>query len=189
VRNPLKPGHAEPFGIELRIAASSDAPVIAALATQVFLDTYATQGVRPDLAREALSQYGVEAFSQRLAEPDRRFVLATRQDALLGFAEVLISQLQGPVAGVRGAELVRLYVQPRSQRCGVGRTLISEAERMIGAASLTALWLTVWEHNERALGFYRQLGYRDAGATTYVFEGNTYGNRVLVKACGQRSPP
>jgi predicted Rossmann-fold nucleotide-binding protein len=29
--------------------------------------------------------------------------------------------------------------------------------------------------------FYRDLGYMDAGATTYTFGGNSYENRVLVK--------
>jgi hypothetical protein len=38
---------------ELRHASADDAGTVAALATQVFLDTYATEGVRPDLARES----------------------------------------------------------------------------------------------------------------------------------------
>ena len=40
-----------------RVAQPTDAVCIAALATQVFLDTYATDGLRPDLAREAFAVY------------------------------------------------------------------------------------------------------------------------------------
>jgi diamine N-acetyltransferase len=38
--------------VVLRVAGPADAPRIGVLATQVFLDTYATDGIRPSLARE-----------------------------------------------------------------------------------------------------------------------------------------
>lgn len=167
---------------ELRLAAAFDAPAIAALAVQVFLDTYATAGVRPDLAREAFEEYAVDAFAARLAEPERCFVLACRGDGLLGFAEVLAAALHAPAGDVRGAELVRLYVQPRAQRSGLGKALLAHAEHITAAAALPRLWLTAWEGNTRALAFYERMGYADIGATTYTLQGRSYGNRVLAKA-------
>jgi GNAT superfamily N-acetyltransferase len=167
--------------IELRAGTEHDAITIAALAVQVFLDTYATEGVRPDLAREAFEGYSTEAFADRLARPDRCFVLAMHGNALQGFAEVLTSECQAPAAGIRGAELVRLYVQPRAQRSGVGRALLERAEALAAAASLSAQWLRAWDGNPRALAFYARMGYADFGATTYTFQGRTYGNRVLAK--------
>jgi len=166
---------------ELRDATERDASTIAALAVQVFLDTYATEGVRPDLAREAFQEYSGEAFAARLADTNRHFVLAERENALQGFAEMARSEAESPVAGLWGAELIRLYVQPRAQRSGIGRALLASAEQAAASAALAALWLTVWEGNARALAFYAHMGYVDAGATTYSFQGNTYGNRVLVK--------
>jgi GNAT superfamily N-acetyltransferase len=167
--------------IAYRNARAADATMVSALAMQVFLDTYAAEGVRPDLAREALSQYCVAAFEERIAESDRRFILALRGDGLIAFAETVVAMRASPIAGVEGAELVRLYVQPPAQRSGIGRALLGRCESLAKDASLRALWLTAWEGNARALAFYRHLQYRDVGATTYAFEGNTYGNRVLAK--------
>jgi ribosomal protein S18 acetylase RimI-like enzyme len=158
-----------------------DAVTIAALAVQVFLDTYATEGIRPDLAREAFAEYSTEAFASRLQEPVRRFFLAEQATGLIGFAEVQVSPLSAPACAVIGAELVRLYVQPRFQRHGIGRRLLQAAERATVAAALGNLWLTVWEGNHRARAFYASHGYQDVGGTTYVFQGNSYGNRVFVK--------
>jgi diamine N-acetyltransferase len=164
----------------LRPGSSIDAPSIAALATQVFLDTYATHGVRPDLAREAFHGYSQQAFAARLAESHRRFIVA-EDDGLIGFAELLCSNLDSPVAQVSGGELVRLYVQPRAQRSGIGRALIRETEKLGSSSWLPSIWLSVWEDNADALEFYHQLGYAEVGTTTYSFEGNSYGNRVLSK--------
>lgn len=168
--------------VELRAATAADATAIAALAVQVFLDTYATAGVRPDLAREAFGENGVDAFAARLAEPARRFLLAGRGDGLLGFAEVVAAALPAPAGAVRGAELVRLYVQPRAQRSGLGSALLARAEQAAAAAALPWLWLTAWEGNARALAFYARMGYADVGATTYALQGRSYGNRVLAKS-------
>ncbi len=169
------------FEPQLRCAAPEDAVTIAALAVQVFLDTYATEGVRPDLAVEAFTEYSTEAFANRLHEPKRRFFLAEQATGLVGFAEIQVAPLSAPAGAVVGAKLVRLYVQPRFQRHGIGWRLLQEAERVAVAAALGSVWLTAWEGNHRAHRFYATRGYRDVGATTYAFQGNSYGNRVFVK--------
>ena len=168
----------------LRPGAPDDAATLSALAIQVFLDTYAAEGVRPDLAREALREYATDAFDARLREPTRHFVLAERGTGLLGFAELTVAGQAAPSGGVTGAELIRLYVQPAAQGSGLGRQLIRAAEALAAEAGLPALWLTAWDGNHRALAFYARQGYADVGATSYSFEGNSYGNRVLARGLG-----
>lgn len=167
--------------LQLRPGRQGDAVTVAALSTQVFLDTYASEGVRPDLAREALHEYSEQAFMARLADAKRRFILAEMQQALLGFAEVDPESRESPVPGLHGIELVRLYVQPQAQRAGVGTALLGEAEKIALSSGAPFLWLTVWEGNDRALAFYARRGYADVGATVHAFEGRAYGNRVVTK--------
>ena len=179
------PGVQKPSDYTLRLASASasasDAVTISALSIQVFLDTYATEGVRPDLALEASSEYSVSAFAERLAQPQRRFILAEKGDGLVGFAEVLLTSVASPAQGFTGAELVRLYVQPAAQRIGVGRALLASAEHAATAESMACVWLTAWEGNDNARAFYARVGYADVGATSYSFQGQTYPNRVFAK--------
>jgi diamine N-acetyltransferase len=170
-----------PAELTYRVASAPDAITISALSIQVFLDTYATEGIRPDLALEAHAEYSVDAFAQRLAQPHRRFMLAEKGDGLLGFAEVLLTSVPSPAQGFAGAELVRLYVQPAAQRMGVGRALLARAEQLVRAENTACVWLTAWEGNDNARAFYARVGYADVGATTYSFQGQTYPNRVFAK--------
>jgi ribosomal protein S18 acetylase RimI-like enzyme len=165
----------------LRLGEASDAATIAAVATHVFLDTYAAAGVRPDLAREVFELCSESAFAAALAEPQRRFVLATTGAGVVGFAELVLSERPADVDGVSGAELVRLYVQPQARGGGVGRALVEQSEGLVVAASLRSLWLTVWDLNEGAIGFYRRVGFRDAGASRYTWEDQVYGTRIFAK--------
>lgn len=114
----------------MRIGGLADAETIAGLAVQVFLDTDASGGVRPDLANEAFTEYSTSRCAERLSAAGRTFVLAERGSGLLGFAEVLHKPAPAPVPGHVGLELVRLYVQPQAQGAGAGRALIEQAERL-----------------------------------------------------------
>jgi ribosomal protein S18 acetylase RimI-like enzyme len=175
----------------LRRGVPNDATCIGLLSIQVFLDTYATEGVRPDLAREALGEYSPARFEQRLRDENRSFVLAEAGEGLLGFAEVRTRPSALPTQDIArsGLELVRLYVQPSAQRAGLGRRLLRESELICEGSGSGILWLTVWSENTRALAFYRALGYVDVGASTYTSQGNSYENRVMIREMGGQVLP
>lgn len=164
----------------LRAGRVEDALCVGALATQVFFDTYATDGIRPDLAREGLGGHSPEAFAERLADPSRSFLLAERDGHLAAFAElrapaVCPAALDGPQA-----ELVRLYVQGPFQGGGLGRALLDEARSLAASRGAAWLWLTAWAGNARALAVYRRLGWRELGSTDHVVEDRVYENRVFA---------
>lgn len=167
--------------IKIRRGKTSDAAAISALAIQVFLDTYATEGVRPDLAVEAFTVYSEQKFLARLQEPERCFLLAVREDGLLGFAELLAGVYPVPGCEETGSELVRLYVQPRAQRQNIGQRLLQKAERVAQELAANSLWFTVWEKNTQALAFYTRQGFTVVGETIYQFQDHTYGNKILFK--------
>lgn len=65
--------------INQRDASSVDAICLSALGMQVFLDTYATQGIRESIAREALDAFSPQAFAHLLAEPATLIIVAESQ--------------------------------------------------------------------------------------------------------------
>lgn len=168
--------------VALRAATATDAAPLAVLGTQVFLDTYATDGVRPSLAAEVLDQHAPAVVAARLADPAVQVLVAERAGHLLGFAETrrpapppLPAAAAGPAT-----ELVRLYVQPAQQQRGLGRRLLQAALDAAARHGDACAWLTAWEGNRRALGFYAHLGWRDAGAVDYRFGDERHTNRLLV---------
>ncbi len=166
-----------------RVACAQDAPCLSVLATQVFLDTYATEGVDASLANEVRSVYAPDVFATRLADPRVRIVVATNGDKLVGFVD-LDSSTACPVPGIQGSELFRLYVQAPFQRRGIGRALLAGAEREVSRSGVAWVWLQTWAGNARALAFYRAQGYAAVGAATCVIEGKAYDNRVFAKRLG-----
>lgn len=168
--------------IHLRPATPTDALTLTALAIQVWLDTYAPEGVRASVAREVLTTYKEQAFAAAIASDQTRLVVAERNARLVGFAQITLGERHelAPDSGPQ-AELLRLYVQEPFTGQKLGTRLLVEAEALAARAGSRVLWLTPWVHNHRALAFYARRGYADHGLTWFRFEGESHENRVLSK--------
>jgi ribosomal protein S18 acetylase RimI-like enzyme len=166
---------------QLRQANSDDSLCLSVLAMQVFLDTYALEGIRPQIAREVLSAYSQAEFAKAVADPNSYVVVAEVKDNLVGFAQVTFGACHTLAPEGVQAELLRLYVQEPFTGAKVGTQLLAEAERVAAMSGASVLWLTPWVHNHRALAFYARRGYIDYGLTYFTFEGESHENRVVAK--------
>ena len=168
--------------LHLRDARPDDALCLSVLAMQVFLDTYATQGIRTAIAREVLSTYSQASFDAALADSKTHITVAEHDGHLIGFAQLSFSSGHPLAPAGEQAELLRLYVQEPFTRAKVGSQLLMQAQRISADAGATVLWLTPWVHNHRALAFYQKHAFVDHGLTHFVFEGESHENRVLAKS-------
>lgn len=165
----------------IRPAVLEDALCLGVLATQVFLHNYATTGIRPAIAKEVLNSFSTCAIEQVLRQPQTFVHVAELDGHLLGFPQVSIGTKQDLVHTTLPAELDRLYVQEPFTHLGLGSRLIQASEAAAAIRNASALWLTPWVHNARALKFYAKHGYTDLGATYFSMEGEQHENRVVCK--------
>jgi len=167
--------------MELRAATPDDALCLSALAMQVFLDTYATDGIRPALAREALYSFSETVFRDAIVSSSNRLIVAEHKEHLIGFAQIAVSATHELAPLGTQAALLRLYVQEPFTGAKVGTQLLACAERSAALAGASVLWLTHWVYNHRASAFYKRHGYQDFGSTPFVFEGESHESRLVAK--------
>jgi len=164
----------------VRRGKAEDAELLAELGARTFSETFA-----PDNTPEDLSAYLASAFSPaqqaaELADPDCLFQIAETNGVAVGYALIRSGNVPPGVTGNKPIELVRLYVSRESLGSGVGAALM---QACIGEARLQgyrSLWLGVWEHNQRALAFYRKCNFHEVG--THVFQlGNDPQTDILMQ--------
>lgn len=165
----------------IRAAIAEDALCIGVLGMQVFLDTYATEGIRSSIAHEALQAFAPHTIAQLIAQPGIALLVAETNGHLVGFAQIKLNASHSMIDTADAAELQRLYIQERFTGQGLGYQLLHAAEQSAARDGAALLWATVWVGNERALGFYPRRGYEVLGSPTYTFQGETHGNRLFGK--------
>ena len=61
---------------------------------------------------------------------------------------------------------MRFYIDTPVQATGIAHELMRAIEE-VARREASAIWLGVWEHNRRAIAFYRKCGFETAGAHTF----------------------
>ncbi|MEO1746764.1 MAG: GNAT family N-acetyltransferase [Pseudomonadota bacterium] len=140
----------------VRTASKDDLPVISAMLTETWHDTYDEIYGREKVAELTKAWHSVDALIQRLKKPRSEFIVTDDGAEISGMA--FVSQSDGETA-----MLHQLYVRPTQQGQGLGEKLLVEAEACF--PDVRKIRLEVEEANARAIKFYETNGFKQTGAT------------------------
>lgn len=164
----------------LRPARADDASCLAALAIQVWLHTYATDGVRPALANYVLTQFTPQRFEHCINSTRHRVIVAEQGEHLLGYALLDFDSYQ-PAVPHTSTELQSLYVLPRFARQGIGSALLHAcANAAQDQAADATYWLSVNSQNHNALAFYASHQFEQYGTLFFELDSVRYANQILA---------
>jgi ribosomal protein S18 acetylase RimI-like enzyme len=163
----------------IRSGRSADARLLAVLATQVWLHTYATDGITADIADYVLAELTPAKYRAMLDDPDCHLIVAEQDHSLVGFAVVRFA-VPCPADTTSSIELQTLYVQEHATGRGIGKALLVAAQASARELSNSAVWLTVNANNTRAIAFYAHQGYSKVGTSIFVLGAVSHENHVFV---------
>lgn len=161
----------------MRRATVDDAANLAALSIQVWLHTYATQGIRRELSNYVLTELTEVALASALADPAERFTLYEGDGHLLGFIRLKTGSVC-PTDPDCTTEIVTLYVQSHFVGQGIGADLLRHT---LSGCETDAVWLTVYHGNTRAISFYKREGFTSIGSTWFELGTEKHENIIMQK--------
>jgi ribosomal protein S18 acetylase RimI-like enzyme len=177
--------------VHVRPADLADLDALRRVAEQSFRETFADVNRAEDMDAYCAASFGADTLAAELAEPRSTFWMATAAEEV-GYAKTRAGSPLPPVSAQRGPsavhslgphalELERIYVLRSHLGRGVGYALLEAAVQHARSHGHPALWLGVWEHNTRALAFYRRNGFVDVGAKPFVLGADLQTDRVLLR--------
>jgi GNAT superfamily N-acetyltransferase len=143
----------------LRLAASADAKLIAAMHAQSWASAY--RGILPDdfLDREMSAERETHWNTrfEELAEGAGEVLIAIQDDRPIGFVCLVAPDENGSVL------VDNLHALPGAKGSGLGTAMLTVAAQWARDRGATSLHLLVLEPNVAAIGFYESRGWRLAG--------------------------
>ena len=100
----------------------------------------------------------LSAALERTSDPDRLFLIATRDDTRLGFLYAVT--LTDFFTQEQHAHISDIVVAGEGEGQGVGRALMNAAETWAHARGYRLVTLSVFPNNTRALALYQRLGFQ-----------------------------
>jgi len=164
----------------IRRGTKADAAALAAFAERTFVETFGPDNRPEDMQVHLAATYGVEKQAQELADTSTITLLAFDGETLVAYAQIRREPPPECVAHEGALQIHRFYVDRSAHGRGIAQRLMAsvhEAARDVGAKQL---WLTVWEHNPRAMAFYRKADFVDVGSTDFFVGPDRQTDRVFV---------
>ncbi|WP_243316170.1 GNAT family N-acetyltransferase [Geothrix paludis] len=159
----------------VRGAIAGDAEAIAALGRESFSWAFGALFREDVLARYLDGTYSAEKIAGSLAKAANLYFVAEAEGRLQGFLKL---KAGGPEAW----QVQKLYVDPDLIQSGIGQRLMQAGEAAMRARNAPSAWLVVYKGNDRAIRFYRGLGYAETGVEFHDFEDIRIEFRRMSKA-------
>lgn len=169
-------------GWAIRKAEPADAGPLAEFAARIFDETFGPDNRPEDMAAHLADRFGVRQQTEEILHPDIVTLLVEDDGGrLIAFTQVTILHPHPDcVTGPAPVEVGRFYVDRPWHGRGLAQRLMAaalDAARSLGGETV---WLTVWEHNPRAIAFYEKHGFRDVGSQPFRLGSDLQTDRVMV---------
>lgn len=151
------------------------------LKQQVWISTYATEGIIEEYSSYVLSEFSIESVGKSIIDKNKLTIIATDEDRIIGCAEILLEPVSPNPSIEPCPEITTLYVLERFQGLGVGKQLLTECIKFIKEMNFEKTWLTVYSRNEKAIRFYDKQNFIQIGETDFQLGESKYKNHIMMK--------
>lgn len=166
----------------IRKAHPRDAMVLADFAELTFRITFGDMNTPEHMDLHCRNSYGEQIQSAEISNPGIVTLLSENEGKLVGYAQLRWGEAPGCVSAQRPSEIHRLYVADYWHGKGVGPMLMKACIDEIKHHGSDAVWLGVWEHNPKAIAFYKKFGFLEVGDHSFSVGGDPQRDIVMVKS-------
>ena len=152
----------------LRPAMPADAPSLAVLAERTFRETFGARNSPENMDLHCAKVFGTDIQLREISDRSLVTTVAEADGGMIGFSQLRIPSAHAAVAAKRPAEISRIYVLAEWHGRGVADDLMRAALATARRDDCDCLWLGVWEHNPRAMAFYRKFGLAVVGTHAFM---------------------
>lgn len=148
------------------------------MARATYFATFATMGYYTSAIVEGYldTSFDPAKIAAELADSDHYFYFldgkekASGKEERIGYLKLVRGKaLPAQQVLSQPIYLERLYLLESAQGRGYGRKALEVTEQLSRAMAGENIWLTVWEYNTPAIGFYEKTGFHKVGTTEFPF--------------------
>lgn len=166
----------------IRKARLGDAKGLSEIAEATFRATFGSMNTAEHMELHCRSSYGERIQATEISDPGMVTLVSEAEGRLIGYAQLRWGEVPGCVSAKSPGEIQRFYIVEDWHGKGIAQELMKACIDELKQRRSDALWLGVWEHNPRAIAFYRKLGFVEVGDHTFPLGGDPQRDIVMVRS-------
>jgi diamine N-acetyltransferase len=157
-----------PSNIRIRKAGLADAALIAELSQETFFTSMGPFNSKENMEVFMKRTFSREKLMAEVGAEKLDFFLGYIENKAVGYVKLKEGEPPGLLDGLKAIEISRIYVLPEAIGKGLGHALMQSSLDFAQGKGKDLVWLGVWEHNRKAIGFYEKWGFERFGEHLFM---------------------
>lgn len=148
---------------------------------ETFYETFKHQNTPENMNAYLEKAFNLKQLEKELSTISSQFYFVSFNDEVAGYLKVNTKDAQSEKMGDESLEIERVYIRSKFQKHGLGKYLINKAIEIARKENKRAIWLGVWEKNENAIAFYKNMGFVQTGAHSFYMGDEEQTDLIMTK--------
>jgi diamine N-acetyltransferase len=170
--------------IEIKQATINDLDQLQTIGRQTFSETFDSTNTEENMQKYLEENFSVAKLSTELNDKNAVFYFAMLHNKVIGYLKLNFGPSQTEFQDDRAVEIERLYVLRSFHGKRVGQILFEKAVEIALQKKAEAVWLGVWEHNYRAIQFYKKNGFVEFDKHIFKLGGDQQTDLLMKRKVG-----
>jgi len=166
--------------IRIQKVTLAEAEQLLTLSKKTFHHFFGPVNEPADIEAYSSVAFTLPKIQSELTNPNSMFYFAMCDDEIAGYLKLNFEDAQTEFQDGNAVEIERIYVSEEHHGRYVGRRLLNFAVKKAKNRQLSYVWLGVWEHNYKAIGFYEHHGFEIFSSHEFLL-GNDLQTDLLMK--------
>ena len=145
--------------IDIQKVEVADLELLRVFSKDTFYEFFAHLNTPENMEAYASVAFTPERVMTELNNPNSHFYFAMQDNEIAGYLKLNLADAQNEFKEADAMEIERIYVSGKYHGKYIGKQLLDFAIRMALNKKFRYVWLGVWEHNDKAMAFYKRNGF------------------------------
>ena len=129
------------------------------ISRSTFEHTFSDFNTKEDMREYLFKNLSLDQLTLELESSTSSFYFIYVEEKLAGYMKLNVSD---------SFEIERIYILEKFKGMGAGKAFMNFAFTQAKSLGFNSLWLGVWEHNIKAISFYKSLGFTTYGEHDFI---------------------
>jgi diamine N-acetyltransferase len=166
---------------EIKKCSRTDLLTLQEISQETFNETFKDENSPENMMAYLEKAFNLKQLEKELSNKNSQFFFVYFNDEVAGYLKININNAQSEEMGEESLEIERIYVKNKFQGHGLGKDLLNKAIETAMDLNKEKIWLGVWEKNEKAIAFYKKMGFVQTGAHSFYMGDEEQTDFIMVK--------
>ena len=138
------------------------------ISEKTFYETFSEDNTEENMENYLKENFSYDKMTSEISNTYSKFYIVESNDEVVAYMKINFDKAQTEEGYDNTIEVQRIYVLEDFKGKRIGKALIQKAIEIGKESKVDYLWLGVWEHNIKAIGFYEKLGFKKFD--THIFK-------------------